>query len=349
MDKKLPIFKRGGYWYCYVRTPDGKRHQRALHLRDDGSRESERAAVAAYWQEQARATSGAYDRPARERKPLKQALDALREAQELACLSDDYIEACTYRGRCLMQHFGTTYDLQELGAEAMVAYATQARAVRSPETVRLELFVLRKAAAAVGCTPPPRPKVGGSAKRQEPLTREQLRSMYLCVPPQHKLLILTFICLGCRASEVRKIDNDSIDWQEQTLWMLGTKTRGSRRQLPIPDELFTLMCELRARGEWKGFPKTSRSTIDKVVRTACNRAFGEARSTNDIRGTWSTLAALEGVDVELRAAFQGNSPAMQHRTYAQPGLMPDEMRKAVMRGVPRIKPPTAATQKVREA
>lgn len=342
MEKNLPIFSRDGYFRCHVYDNERKRHQRALHIRDDGTQAAYRAAVAAYWAEQARATSGAYSRPDRQRKPLVKALDALREAQELAGLSEHYLDTTIYRGRWLMAHFGTNYDLHDLTAEAMVKYATEARKVRAAATVRLELHVLRQAAAAVGCTPPKRPKVGGQSKRQQPLTREQLQAFYLAVPKKHKLLALALITLGCRRSEVAKIDNE-IDWDAQTMWMLGTKTKGSRRQLPIPDELFALMKEMRARGEWRGFPKCSRSTVDRVVRYSCKRAFGEERSVNDIRGTWSTLAGLDGVPAEVRAAFQGNSPEMQHLTYSQPALLPGEMRKAVMRGVPRINSTSAET------
>lgn len=335
-DKKLPIFLRGVYWYCYVRTPAGKRLQRALHLRDDGSPASYRAAVAAYWQEQARATSGADDRPAREAKPLHKALVALRAAQELAGLSPHSLDNTLYCGRNLMLHFGLDFDLHELTKEAMVEYATKALASREPTTVILELTVLRQASQEVGLIPPKRPKIKGGAKRQRPLTREQLQQFYLVLHPRQKLLGLSLITLGCRSSEVAKIDDDSIDWERQTMWMMGTKTKGSRRQLPIPDELFALMLEMRARGEWVGFPKQSRNAVDQIVRKACIRAFGEARSVNDIRGAWSTHAALEGVNDDIRAAFQGNSPEMQHRTYSQPTLMPDQLREAVARGVPRV-------------
>ena len=341
MDKTLPIFSRGGYFRCHVYDNERKRHQRALHIRDDGTQAAYRAAVAAYWAEQARATSGAYSRPARQRKPLIEALDALREAQELAGLSDHYLETTLYRGRWLMKHFGKQYDMHELTAESMVTYAIEARKVRAAATVRLELHVLRQAAKAVGCAPPSRPKIGGKSKRQQPLTREQLQAFYLAVPKKHKLLAMALITLGCRRSEVAKIGD--INWDEQTMWMLGTKTEGSRRQLPIPDELFAMMCELRERGEWRGFPQCSRSTVDRVVRFSCERAFGEQRSVNDIRGTWSTLAGMDGVPAEVRAAFQGNSPEMQHSTYSQPATLPDELRKAVMRGVPRISSASAAT------
>lgn len=346
-EKKLPIFCRGDYWYCYVRTPDGKRHQRALHIRNDGSAASERAAIAAYWQEQARATAGTDDR-ARAAKPLSKALAALTAEQELAGLTDHSHDVVFYRGRWLVKHFGPTYDLTQLSTESMVEYATEACKTREPSTVRMELDVLVRCAKAVGLTPPKRPRIKGTAKRQRPLTREQLRLFFLALHPRQRLLGLTLVTLGPRASEPSKIPDDGIDWDRQTLWVNGTKTNGSRRQLPIPDELFAFMNDLRQRGQWNGFPKQSRNAVYAIVRAACLRAFGEPRSVNDIRGTWATLASLDGVPADIRAAFQGNSPEMQARTYAQPALMPDELRKSVERGIPRIRGASACIKSASE-
>lgn len=346
-ETKLPIFTRelksGRYWYCHVRTADGKREQRALHIRDDGTEASRRTAVAAYWKEQTRATSGQDDRAGRTRKPLSQALDALRAQQELAGVTDGALDNTINRGKRLMQHFTVSYDLQELTTQAMVEYAAKAVTTRAPTTVRGELDILTAAARAVGLLPPKRPKIKGGAKPQEPLTPAQVRLFFAALPYDQRLLGLALVTLGPRASEIAKIDD--VDWEQRTLWIYGTKTAGSRRQLPIPDELFAHMLELRRWGHWKGFPRITRQAIDKTVRKACKRAGIGPRSVNDLRGTWATLAALEGVSADVRAAWQGNSPEMQAKTYAQPARMPEEMRRAAAHGVPRIrtsKPPCTA-------
>ena len=337
-EKKLPIFKRGDYFYCYVRTAAGKREQRALHLRDDGSPKAKRAAVDAYWQEQTRATRGDDARQGRARKTLGKAIAALTAEQELAELSEDSLDNVLYRGRRLVEHFGVAYDLHDVTKEVMVTYAKEARKTRAASTVRMELGVLAQAMKAVGIVPPKTPKVvGARAKRQQPLTRQQVLEFFMALHPRQRLLGLTLITLGCRVSEVAKIPEDGIDWERCTLWIHGTKTAGSRRQVFIPDELYAFMKDLKDRGEWKGFPKQSRQAIDQIVRAAARKAFGEARSVNDLRGTWSTLAGLDGVSAELRAAFQGNSPEQQRATYSQPTLMPDDMRAAVAKGIPRIK------------
>jgi integrase len=340
-DTKLPIFtrqtKRGRYWYCHVRTADGRRLQRALHIRDDGSEASRRAAVAAYWQEQARATAGKYDRGvgASTARPLGEALAALLAQQELAGVVDGTQKNTTQRGKHLLDHFGARFDLTHLTTQAMVSYASKALEHRAPTTVREEITTLTSAARAVGLIPQKRPRMKARAKPQRPLTREQVRLFFLALKPKQKLLGLTLITLGLRTGEVKRIGD--VDWSAGTLWIHGTKTVGSRRQLPIPQELFAHMLELRAAGKWQGFPKVTDNAIDKAVRAACLRAFGEPRSVNDIRGTWSTLAALEGVPPDIRAAWQGNSVRQQEQTYAQPALMPEEMRRAAERGVPRVR------------
>jgi integrase len=88
-------------------------------------------------------------------------------------------------------------------------------------------------------------------------------------------------------------------------------------------------------------------TIDGVVRGACRRAGLGKRSVNDLRGTYSTALALQGVSAADRAALQGNSELMQVQTYSQPHLRPEELRGSVAK-LPRITSKTTQ-QKVREA
>lgn len=336
MDKKLPIFTRGAYWYCYVRTASGKRLQRALHIRNDGSRESERAAIAAYWQEQARATAGALDKPERARVTLGEALRALAAEQALAGLTDDRHRTVYRVSKHLLEHFKADFDLLSITSTAgYVEYATQARTLRAAITVRQELGVLALAMRAGGITTPPKlPKLGGTkAKPQQPLTPDELRRFFLAVKPKYKLMVLTMVSLGLRTSEYRKITE--VDWAKQMVLVEGTKTERSKRSVPVPDELWELMEAMRARGEWHGFPRVSDRMIDVVVRNGCVRAGIGPRSVNDLRGTYSTALALAGVSAAERAALQGNSELMQVATYSQPHLRPEELRGSVAK-LPRI-------------
>jgi integrase len=338
MRRNVPIFVRktkgGAYWYCYVRLPDGSRRQRALHIRADGSKESERAAVAAYWSEQARATAGQLDQPQREAKRLADALRAVAKRQAAAELTD-HAHGTTYRAsKHLLEYFGRDFDLQTLTDERVVDYATEAKASRRAVSVRMELRTLLRSMRAVGLKPLELPDLGDtSARPQQPLNPDELRRFVLAAKPHHKFVCVALPSLGIRASEWNMITE--IDWTRRMLFVNGTKTKRSKRWVPIPDELFELMDDARRRGEWSGFPEIRRDALDHIVRSTCKRAGIGPRSANDIRGTYATALALQGVSAGERAALQGNSEMMQQRTYSQPHLQPELLRGAVDK-LPRI-------------
>lgn len=136
----LPIHIRGGRYICYVRTNTGERKQRALHIRADGSAASERAAVAAYWQEQSKATAGQDVRRREPTKTLRKALDTVMAAQELDEVGLDALNKTFFLGRNLTQYFGPNFDLETLTTtEQLVAYALEARKRRAAVTVQQEL------------------------------------------------------------------------------------------------------------------------------------------------------------------------------------------------------------------
>lgn len=339
----LPIHIRDGRYICYVRTNTGERKQRALHIRADGSTASERAAVAAYWQEQSKATSGQDVRRREPTKTLRKALDTVMAAQELDEVGLDALNKTFFLGRNLTQYFGPNFDLETLTTtEQLVAYALEARKRRAAVTVQQELGILGRAMALVGLVRPKLPKMKAKSKPQEPLTEEEQRRLLMAATPQHKLTILLLLTLGPRRSEVRKIGE--VNWDRQTMWIHGTKTNNSNREVPIPDELFEEMQAIRERGEWKGFPKVSPTRIYAVVKQTCQRAGIPRRHPNDLRGTASRRLRTAGVDAEVRAAIQGNSARMQEQTYTQTHTMVEVMRDALA-STKRIKSPSPSASK----
>ena len=352
--ERLPIFSRktkgGAYWYCYVRTPDGRRIQRALHIRDDHSRDSERLARAAYWQEQARATNGQLDRETRARRTLGKALAALAREQDLAGLTDETKHVSLWAASKLLEHFGADCDVEQFTREDLVKYATWARESREASSVAIELRTLKRALGCIDVKAPAMPKLGDqSSKPQEPLTQSQMVALLMAArKPKRRVVLLVGLSLGLRRGEYKLLRE--VDWQRRLIHIAGTKTKRSDRWVPIPDELFEHMQALRAAnsGEWPGFPKYSYSALNQIIVSTADHAGLGHRHWNDLRGTWSTQAALRGVSPADRAALQGNSELMQIRTYSQPHLHAEELRGAVQ-GMPRLtaKPPMAA-QKVRK-
>lgn len=342
MPQRLPIFSRktkgGRYWYCYVRTSDDRRVQRALHIRDDGSKESERAATAAYWREQSRATAGEPDKRRRTRT-LISALAALAKAQDVAERKDP-THLKTKRGSLwLCRFFEKERDISSITAEDLVAYAAAGKASRAAVTVLDELHVYAQACKAVGVEPAELPDVGETKpKPQEPFTIDEVRKFMLACDPERKLLAYELHFLGLRASENRKLHEP--DWANQRVWCEGTKTRGSKRWVYIPDEMFEYMLDLRARGEWTGWPTYTNGQVFVFVARTSKRANIGHRSPNDCRGGLATRLAGNGVPAALRGTLMGNSERMQELTYSKPKVLTEELA-AAMNKQPRVKPPSA--------
>lgn len=346
MPSRLPIFVRrtkgGAYWYCYVRTADGRRFQRALHIRADGSRESERAATAAYWQEQARATAGENTRT--KPKTLGEALKALHREQQLAEIADETQRVTLWAAEKLTSFWGSDHPLDAITSAELVRYATEAKTVRAAVSVHKELSALYRAMRSVDFTPPRKPDLGDmTAKPQEPLSESEVRQLILAAKPRHKLPLMVLVLLGVRRKEYRLLT--AVDWDRQLIYIAGTKTKRSKRWVPIPDELFEHMLELKAAnsGEWPGFRPYSTSNLYLIVKTTAKRAGLGHRHPNDLRGTHATLLALAGVSPAERAAMQGNSELMQSSVYSQPHTAPEALHAAAAK-MPRIRPkPHAST------
>jgi hypothetical protein len=341
MEQRLPIHSRpskgGRYWICYVRTPDGRRLQRALHIRDDGSPESRKAAVAAFWHEQARATNGQIDREARPKKTLGKALGALAAEQAVDGLTDATKHVSLWAADKLLEYFGADRDVEALTRQDMVDYATHARASRAASSVAIELRTFRRALECIDVKAPRRPKLGKQkAKRQEPLTQSQMRALLMAArKPKRRIVLLVALSLGIRRGEYDCLAE--VNWESRLIHVAGTKTEDSDRWMPIPDELFEHMLAIKRThgGVWPGFPIYSYSALNQIIVSTAERAGLGHRHWNDMRGTWSTQAALRGVSAAERAALQGNSEAMQVRVYSQPHLDAEQLRPA-MENMPRM-------------
>lgn len=242
----------------------------------------------------------------------------------------------------LLEHFGADRNVETLTREDMVKYATNARASREASSVAIELRTMKRALGCIDVKAPPMPKLGDqSHKPQEPLTQAEMRALLMAArKPKRRLVLLVALSLGIRRREYFQLE--AIDWEKQLIWCAGTKTKRSKRWIPISDELFEHMAAMRAAnsGKWPGFPKYSYSALNQIIVSTAERAGIGHRHWNDLRGTWSTQAALRGVSPADRAALQGNSELMQIRTYSQPHLHAEELRGAVQ-NMPRltVKPP----------
>lgn len=337
--KRAPIFDRRGYWYCHVRTPDGRRLQRALHIRNDGSAASERAAVAAYWQEQSRVTAGTETRRSKTRT-IRSALKALAEAKEVAEQTDHSQEKVTSAGKALELFFGDQHDIGAITTEDLVSFAADRKRSVLPITVKRDLQVYSQACAAVGVTPAKLPGIGSiTAKPQVPFTLDEVRRFMVATTPHGKLLAYCLHFLGVRNSETRKLDEP--DWENKRVYCNGTKTKNSKRWIYPPDEMWEYMEAMRSVGEWRGWPKLGKQGVESFVKRTSLRAGLGHRHPNDCRGGFATRLAAAGVPAALRGAIMGNSEQTQ-KIYSQPHLLDRELADAMQKH-PRIRPPACIT------
>lgn len=344
------VFTRGrsGKWQCEVYVWDEQRGCRRRILKSTGITVDGTAASRRTAEEVARkierdlATRGAD--AARPVRTIEQALVAIIAASELAGRTEDTRENITSRGVRIAEHFGPDKSLREIDAAALVAYAQQARKTRTAATVLFELEVIGRCFRAFELPVPRMPNLGRVAsKPQRVLELDELRALMLAVAPHRKLNILAYAQLGLRLSEPWKITE--VDWSGRYVHVAGTKTSGSDRDVPIPDELYEAM--LARRDEWPVFPAWDMSAVDAFLRRASRRALGEAISVNDLRGTYATHMARAGVPILTLAKIMGNSVKMLESTYAQVGRRGDHLRDAADK-LPRLAPSRASEAKVHQ-
>lgn len=345
MASKLPIFERNGYWYCHVRYPTGARRQRALHIRNDGSPASRRAAEAAYWQEQSRATSG-IELGRSKARTLRSALTALAEAKEADELTEHSHEKVGSAGKALEAHFGDTRDIGSITTEDLVTFALERKKTVKAITVKRDFEIYSQACAAVGVTPAKRPGIGKTkAAPQQPFSLDEVRKFMIACSPQSKLLAYCLHFCGLRNSEIRKLIEP--DWDKRRVWCEGTKTKGSKRWIFPPDEMWEYMEAQRSCGEWRGWPKLGKQGVLSFVwRTSIRAGIGR-RHPNDCRGGFATRLAIAGVPAGVRGALMGNSEKTQ-AIYSQPHTDEAALEKA-MHQHPRIRPPACITDAATES
>jgi integrase len=321
--------KRSDTWQCWCHYFDGTRRRRVARstgITDDGTVKSRQTAEAVARDiERSLAVGG--NAAARPSKTLRQALKALAESAVLAGRTRSTMDHIRYRGATLVTFFDINKPLADIDAGACKAFAVESRKTKTAWTVHRELNCLGQAFKAVGMKPPEFPELGEiTHKPQRVLEVDEQRSLLFATPGKLKLYIVAYLQLGLRASEPWKITE--VDWTNRYVFVNGTKTKGSKRWVPIPDELFAELLPLRASG-WCGFEKKHQPNIDMTIKRAAKRAgIGADLSVNDLRGTYATHMARAGVPALTLAKIMGNSVKMLERVYANLGVRADHMHEA---------------------
>jgi len=336
------VFKRKGSdkWQCYVWQPGprGKFKRIAVSTRvlDDGSKKSRQNAEAVARTLQGSAAAG--EVVARKEVTCKQALEKLTSRLELAGRRFETVKAVVFRGANIVDFYGEKRPMTSINTdEAIVAFAKHARTTRAPITVADELDVLRRMILEAGLKPIEMPEVGDTTpKPQKLLSPDQARALWLGMPHRRKLTMQAYLQLGLRRSEPWKIAH--VDFDTGWVDIAGTKTKGSLRTTPCPDELLAALYTYKHDFR-QAFPEWESSGIG-VTMTSVARRIGivgkdDYISVNDTRGTYASHQAMAGTPIVKLASYMGTSIKMLEKYYVQ--IRPDEMsRREAQRGILRI-------------
>jgi len=367
--------KRIHYARCVYFDKAGHRKfkRKSTGIEDDGSKSAYDAAYAIGQGHQQRigALGGDGGSGKREaRGTLKKAIDALIADQELAGKSPRSIEIIVEKAANLGLYFGPTRSMATIDDDAVKGYAKAARkgegifapkpAVpgrstprkgRAVMTVTRELLVLKMAFDAINATPPAMPDLGEPPPSQDRfLEVDEQRKLLIAVPPSRKLNLLAYLQLGgmrkCEAEVVVEIN-----WKTRFAHVAGTKTKGSNRWVPIPDELLEELQPYRKL--WVGenpdgwLPRWTNVRRDLLL--ACAKAEIRPVGPNGLRRTYATHMARSGVDPLQLAKLMGTSVKMLETVYARLEVLGDHQHVAVAKGVPVLNRRAAAKRAAKKA
>jgi integrase len=148
---------------------------------------------------------------------------------------------------------------------------------------------------------------------------------------------------GARAAEVTDRLVRDLDDGGRLLWITESKTKAGVRQVPVPEQVRGRLLALAAgRAPDERLFAINRHQLRTAVRTICKRAGVPVVSPHGLRGTFATLAVLDGNVTDRVAATLGqDSAGVTRRSYMAPGT---EARAAVDRVLGRLegKPENAA-------
>jgi integrase len=179
---------------------------------------------------------------------------------------------------------------------------------------------------------------GAHVPHERYLTREEYEKLHgaLAFNDRPDYLVAYVFC-GARRSEVWRITPGDVDLVAGTLRIRGTKTKRSDRVVPIAADLRPVL-ERRLAETPAGSPLFPRWEEHSVLQRACKRAGIPMVSANDLRRTFCSWLAQQGVPLLVTVRLMGHSSVqMVTRVYAQFGA--DDLRAAIDRLPTIVTPP----------
>jgi integrase len=328
----VQLYSRGGRWYAFcfyfdTRTGRRIRVKRSTGIADDGFAAAEkRAAIVGADIERSLALG--HGRPG-QTHTLTQALVALVQQRIVAGAPRATREITREKAPPLLKHFGPDRAVEEITTDDMAQYAHER--ARAPATIRRELIELRSAITAVGVDPPRLPKLAPPRARERWLSAAECSQLVAAGAVSRREHLIAYLQLGVRKSELHRIEAG--DLRDEHVRVRGTKTEGADRVLPMTAQVRTIL-ERRAKQSPKGPLFESWHNADRDLRAASKAAGLGPISFNDLRRTFATQLAIEGVPIlHLMHLLGHRSTRMLESVYARVGQGP-HMSMAVAKLAP---------------
>lgn len=264
------------------------------------------------------------DRSADQAKvPLRNALKAFTDSVK----NDETREFYTQRGRHLERILGPALNLSGLTTEEVEVYVdTREGEGASTNTVYKEMVTLRNVlkAAKLDYKLVPSYKAG-YVPRKRYITKEAYAAIAARLDPGRRDWLAVACFTGMRDSEIEAARPEWLDWNLGVINVGGTKTEGSRRVVPMADEVKAVLKRLPVE-PWDNV----RRDLSRAARAAGVIGDKEWLTPNDLRRTFASWLIQAGVPPFVVARLLGHkSTRMVELVYGQLDLA--TLRNAVAR------------------
>jgi integrase len=144
--------------------------------------------------------------------------------------------------------------------------------------------------------------------------------------PYLRPFVLVALNTGCRRGEILSLTRDSIDWKRRTARLTGTKN-GDDRIVNLNDVALEALRALPSRINGKLFPFRDEHSVSRAFRRAADRAELKDFRLHDLRHTFASHCAMNGVQARGLQALLGHRDSRMTTRYSH--LSDDYLKRAV--------------------
>jgi len=333
--RKAKLYLRGETWWTWFYDHHGKQRRVSTHQADRALAEQ-----AAHRIEEEFFTSP----PEAERVTIEDALARYLAKCERADRAETTLDFYLKKAKPLLQIFGAQASINELRLADVEQYmdvreeeilARRPDSDRAVATIGKELGLLRSALRYMAKQRGedgrklyrfdtneifPEGVIGNYKPRDRALSLPEYQALFVALSPERREFLQAFCGLGVRDSELYRLTPADLDDGAQRVRVPGTKTDAAERWLQPPKELFGML-QARAEKLEPGDPIfPTWGNVRRDLHAACTRAGIDPVSPNDLRRTFASWQAEEGVPEAVTAALMGHtSSAMVRRVYGRIG------------------------------